>query len=154
MFLNIKNFIYLATIPVIYNNIYISRNTALINFIYIFNVAFNYKIILLDIIDKYCMAKIYIQDKINNNKNIINNLLYKIGYYKNKHFEYQLLNAYLYINLSKKIGPLRESNSGPLAPGEGTTPLYRIPEAVEGQIMPCWENMLGRRTLMCVCVYN
>lgn len=103
MFLNIKNFIYLATIPVIYNNIYISRNTALINFIYIFNVAFNYKIILLDIIDKYCMTKIYIQDKINNNKNIINNLLYKIGYYKNKHFEYQLLNAYLYTNLSKRI---------------------------------------------------
>jgi hypothetical protein len=65
------------------------------------NISLNYKTILLDTVDNYCRAKIYITNKINNNKNIVNNLLYKIGYYKNTHFEYKLLNAYLFTDLSQ-----------------------------------------------------
>jgi hypothetical protein len=103
MFFSIKNFIYLATIPVIYSNIYICHATPFINFIYSINIFLNYETILLDVVDNFCITKIYINDKINTNKNIINNLLYKIGYYKNTHFEYELLNAYLYVDLSKRI---------------------------------------------------
>ena len=64
MFLNIKNFIYLTTIPFIYSNIYISRATPFINFIYVINISLNYKTILLDTVDSYCRAKIYITNKI------------------------------------------------------------------------------------------
>jgi hypothetical protein len=101
MFFSITTCLYLLTIPVIYTNIYSSHATNFINFMFIMNISLNYKTILLDSVDNYCRIKIYISNKINNNKNIFNNLLYKIGYYKNTHFEYQLLNAHLYTNLSQ-----------------------------------------------------
>jgi hypothetical protein len=103
MFFSITTCLYLLTIPVIYSNIYPSYSTNFINFMFLMNISLNYKTILLDTVDNYCRAKIYIYNKINNNKNIINNLLYKIGYYKNTHFEYQLLNAHLYTDLSSNI---------------------------------------------------
>lgn len=101
MFFSITTCLYLLTIPVIYTNIYPSHATNFINFMFIMNISLNYKTFFLDSIDNYCRAKIYIYSKINNNKNIINNLLYKIGYYKNTHFEYQLLKASLYTDLSQ-----------------------------------------------------
>ena len=101
MFFSITTFLYLLTIPVIYSNIYRSHATNFINFMFIMNITLNYETILLDSVDKYCRAKIYINNKIKNNKNVINNLLYKVGYYKNTHFEYQLLNAHLYTDLSQ-----------------------------------------------------
>ena len=101
MFFSITTCLYLLTIPVIYSNIYRSHATNFINFMFIMNITLNYETILLDSVDKYCRTKIYITSKIKNNKNIINNLLYKVGYYKNTHFEYQLLNAHLYTDLSQ-----------------------------------------------------
>jgi hypothetical protein len=101
MFFSITTCLYLLTIPVIYTNIYPSHATNFINFMFIMNISLNYEKFLLDTLDNYCRVKIYITSKINNNKNIINNLLYKIGYYKNIHFEYKLLNAHLYTDLSQ-----------------------------------------------------
>lgn len=101
MFFSITTCLYLLTIPVIYSNIYPSHSTNFINFMFILNLILNYEKILLDTVDKYCRIKYYITSKINKNKNIINNLLYKIGYYKNTYFEYKLLRATLYTDLSK-----------------------------------------------------
>ena len=63
MFFSITNCLYLLTIPVIYSNIYRSHSTNFINFIFIMNITLNYETILLDSVDKYCRAKIYITSK-------------------------------------------------------------------------------------------
>jgi len=101
MFFSITTCLYLLTIPVIYTNIYTSHATNFINFMFLMNIIINYETFLLGTVDNYCRIKYYITSKIKNNKNIINNLLYKISYYKNTHFEYQLLNAHLYTDLSQ-----------------------------------------------------
>ena len=103
MFLNNTNFIYLCALPVIYCNINISKYTNFINFIYLSNIIFNYKTFLLDTVDYYTRTKYYIEHFYKNSKDKLNNFLYKIGYYKSKYFEYELLNAYLYKDISNKV---------------------------------------------------
>ena len=97
------NFIYLCALPVIYCNRHISKYTNFINFIYLSNIVLNYKTFLLDTVDYYTRAKYYIQYFYKNNKDKLNNFLYKIGYYKSKYFEYELLDAYIYKDISNKV---------------------------------------------------
>lgn len=100
-YLTPKYFIYTFTFPTIYVNYINFREhtsyTNFINFMYLYILFFNYKPILMDIVDNYANIMYYYHHYYPICKRFI-----KEKIYKNPYPEFDLINATLYTNLTKK----------------------------------------------------
>jgi len=98
-YLTAKNFIYTFTIPTIWSNIYISKYTNFVNFMYLSILFCNYKPILMDIIDTYALSMYYYHHYYPICKKYIKQ---KISIYPNPYPEFELVSAYFYTDLTSK----------------------------------------------------